>query len=87
MMAAPPSLTKNAQGELDRYLRRVRAVLRAHPSVDADEVERDIRGHIDAELAASSAPVTEVRLRAVLDQLGSRASGSLPRICRSGGRR
>jgi hypothetical protein len=39
--------------------------------VDADDVERDIRGHIDAELAASPAPVTEVRLRAVLNQLGS----------------
>lgn len=71
MMAAPLSMTENAQSELDRYLRRVRAVLRAHPSVDADEVERDIRGHIDAELAASPAPVTEVRLRAVLDRLGS----------------
>jgi HAAS domain-containing protein len=71
MRAAPLSLTENAQSELDRYLRRVRAVLRAHPSVDADDIERDIRGHIDAELAASPAPVTEVRLRAVLDRLGS----------------
>jgi hypothetical protein len=39
--------------------------------VDADEVERDIRAHIDAELAASPTPVTQIRLRAVLDQLGS----------------
>jgi hypothetical protein len=71
VMAAPLSLTENAQSELDRYLRRVRSVLRAHPAVDGDEIERDIRGHIDAELAASPAPITEVRLRAVLDRLGS----------------
>jgi hypothetical protein len=71
VMAAPLSLTQNAQSELDRYLRRVRSALRAHPSVDVDEIERDIRGHIDAELAAAPAPVTEVHLRAVLDRLGS----------------
>lgn len=64
-------LTQDAHGELDRYLHRVKAVLQAHPSVDADEVERDIRGHIEAELAGAPAPVTEIRLRAVLDRLGS----------------
>jgi hypothetical protein len=70
-MVAPLSLTEKAHSELDRYLRRVRSALRAHPSVDADEIERDIRGHIDAELAASAEPVTELHLRAVLDRLGS----------------
>jgi hypothetical protein len=71
MTAASHSLTRNAQSELDRYLRRVRAALRGHSSVDADEVERDIRGHIDAALAESPPPVSEIHLRAVLDQLGS----------------
>jgi hypothetical protein len=72
MMAVPLlTLTQDAQSELDRYLRRVKAALRAHPSVDADEVERDIRGHIDAELAESPTPITETRLRTVLDRLGS----------------
>ncbi|HYN10095.1 MAG TPA: hypothetical protein VES67_22105 [Vicinamibacterales bacterium] len=71
-MATPPlTLMSDAQRELDRYLRRVNAALRAHPSVDAEEVERDIRGHIAAELADSPALVTEARLRDVLNRLGS----------------
>jgi hypothetical protein len=37
----------------------------------ADEVERDIRGHIEAELAESPTPITDARLRSVLDRLGS----------------
>jgi hypothetical protein len=72
MMAAPlAALTQDARSELNRYLRRVKAALRAYPSADADEVERDIRGHIEAELADSPAPITEDRLRGVLDRLGS----------------
>jgi hypothetical protein len=50
---------------------RVKSALQAHPSVDADEVERDIRGHIEAELAESPTPITDARLRSVLDRLGS----------------
>lgn len=71
MTAESLPLTQDAQSELDRYLRRVRAALRGHSSVDADEVERDVRGHIHAALAESSVPVTEIHLRAVLDRLGS----------------
>jgi hypothetical protein len=72
MMATPPlTLTQVAQSDLDRYLRRVRAALRAHPSIDVEEVERDIRSHIEAALSESPAPVSEARLRAVLDRLGS----------------
>jgi HAAS domain-containing protein len=73
MMVTPPlmTLTQEAQSELDRYLRRVKVALRTHPSVDADEVERDVRGHIEAELAESPKPITEDRLRRVLDRLGS----------------
>jgi hypothetical protein len=64
------SLPRDAQGELDRYLIRVKTALHAYPSVDADEVERDIRGHIEAELSESTEPVTLLRLRAVLERLG-----------------
>ena len=72
MTSAPVfTLTQEAQGELDRYLRRVKAALRAYPAVDAQEVERDIRGHIEAELAESATPITESRLRSVLDRLGT----------------
>ena len=41
MMTALPTFTQDAQNALDRYLGRVKAALRPHPSVDADEVERD----------------------------------------------
>ena len=71
MMTALPSLTQDAQGDLERYLGRVKSALRPHPSVDADDVEREIRGHIEAELEGASAPVTAERLRSVLDRLGS----------------
>jgi hypothetical protein len=68
MMAA---LTNDAQGHLDRYLRQVRVALIGQSSVDASEVERDIRGHIDAELAGQPEPVDAGYLRGVLDRLGA----------------
>lgn len=71
MMAAQPTFTENARSDLNRYLRRVRHALRPHPSVDADEVELEIKGHIEAELAGEPAPVTAERLHGVLDRLGS----------------
>jgi hypothetical protein len=71
MAALPLMLTPDAQRELDRYLRRVNLALRGHSSVDAEDVERDVRGHIASELAASSRPVDEARLRDVLERLGS----------------
>ncbi|MXW28072.1 MAG: hypothetical protein F4Z80_04215 [Chloroflexi bacterium] len=71
MMAAQPTFTENARSDLKRYLRRVRHALRPHPSVDADEVELEIKGHIEAELAGEPEPVTAERLHGVLDRLGS----------------
>ena len=71
MMTALPSLTQDAQNDLKRYLGRVKSALRPHPSVDADDVEHEIRGHIEAELEGAATPVTAERLRSVLDRLGS----------------
>jgi len=68
MMAA---LTNEAQGQLERYLRQVRSALSGHSSVDALEVERDIRGHIDAELAGKPEPVDSRILSGVLERLGA----------------
>ena len=71
MMTALPTLTHDAQSDLDRYLTHVKQALRPHPTVDADEVEHDIRGHIEAELSDAPAPVTAERLGSVLERLGS----------------
>jgi len=68
MMAA---LTNEAQGQLERYLRQVRAALSGHSSIDAFEIERDIRGHIDAELAGEPEPVDVGILARVLERLGA----------------
>jgi hypothetical protein len=63
-------LTQDAQSQLARYLRQMRAALRGHPSVDPDDIERDVLGHIDAELAGQHEPIVEPDLRRVLDRLG-----------------
>lgn len=64
------TLTHDAQSQLARYLRQMRAALRGHPSVDPDDIERDVLGHIDAELGRPE-PIDEGDLRRVLDQLGA----------------
>jgi hypothetical protein len=65
------ALTRDAQGYLDRYMRQVKATLQGHPSVDATDVERDVLGHIEAELVGAQEPVSAANLRAILDRLGS----------------
>lgn len=64
-------LTPDAQAYLERYLRKVRAALRGHPSVDTEDVERDVIGHVSAELGSGTEPVTVARLEGVLERLGS----------------
>jgi len=64
-------LTQDAQSQLARYLRQMRVALRGHPSVDPDDIERDVLGHIDAELAGHHEPIVESDLRRVLDRLGA----------------
>lgn len=65
------ALSDDARNHLERYLRQVKAALRGHPSLDAAEVERDVRSHIDAELAGQPEPVDAGSLREVLDRLGT----------------
>jgi hypothetical protein len=64
-------LSQEAQSHLERYLRQIKTALRGHPSIDADEVERDVLGHIDAELSGQREPIAANRLLQVLDRLGT----------------
>jgi hypothetical protein len=64
-------LTQDAQSQLARYLRQMRAALRGHPSVDPDDIERDVLVHIEAELAGFHEPIVESDLRRVLERLGA----------------
>lgn len=65
------TLSQEAQGHLERYLRQIRTALRENPSVDADEVERDVLGHIDTELSGQPEPIGATRLLHILDRLGA----------------
>jgi hypothetical protein len=65
------SLTEDARGDLEYYMRQVRAALRGHRSVDPVEVERDVREHVDAELSELPEPIDARSLRFVLERLGA----------------
>jgi hypothetical protein len=65
------ALSPEAQSHLERYLRQMKTALRGHPSIDADEVERDVLGHIDTELSGQPEPIGASRLLHVLDRLGA----------------
>jgi hypothetical protein len=64
-------LSQDAQLLRDRYLRQVRTSLRGHTSVDVDDVERDVQGHIDAALEGKPEPIDVGSLREILDRLGA----------------
>jgi len=64
------ALSPDAKGHLDHYLEQIRMALSGQESIDADEIERDVLSHIDAELSGESEPVPAHRLLAVLDRLG-----------------
>ncbi len=63
-------LAPEAQDAVTTYLERVRLSLRG-TSVDADEVERDVREHIEVALDGRSTPVSAADLGDVLERLGS----------------
>jgi len=65
------SLTDNAQNRLDKYISEVRTFLQTCTNIDADEVQRDISEHIEAELMGLSEPVSLKDLEVVLDRLGN----------------
>lgn len=68
--AAMTTFTPEAEARLEHYLIDVRAALANAPDVNPDEIEADIRTHIDVEFRASTRPVTAVELEAVLVRLG-----------------
>jgi len=59
-----------AEARLAEYLGQVRAALAGSEDVNPDEIEADIREHVENELHAAPSPVGVARLEAVLDQLG-----------------
>jgi hypothetical protein len=65
------TLSPEAQNHLERYVAQIKTALRGHPSVDPAEVERDVLGHIETELAGQATPVDAGQLLDVLDRLGS----------------
>ena len=65
------NLTDNAKKHLDNYLQQVRTCLKDCPTVDADEVEQNIKEHIESELQDSSEPVSLDALDDILKRLGS----------------
>ncbi len=65
------NLTDNAKKHLDNYLQQVRTCLKDCLTVDADEVEQNIKEHIENELQSSTEPVSFDTLDDVLKRLGS----------------
>jgi hypothetical protein len=65
------ALSPEAQSHLERYLRQIKTALRGQPSIDPDEVERDVVGHIDTELSGQPEPIAVSSLLDVLDRLGA----------------
>ncbi len=65
------NLTDNARTHLNNYLQQARTCLKDCSSIDADEVEQNIKEHIEGELQDSSEPISYDALDAVLKKLGS----------------
>jgi hypothetical protein len=63
-------LSPEAAARLDDYLRQVRTALAGAADVNPDEIEADIREHVENELRAAPRPVSLPALEAVLTRLG-----------------
>lgn len=68
--AAMTAFTPAAEARLIDYLAQVRQALYANPDVSPDEVEADVREHIDTEFVGLNRPVTLGELDVVLNRLG-----------------
>ncbi len=62
--------TPEAEARLEEYLRQVRAAVARDPEVSPDEIEADLREHIDTEFRTAVRPVTLTEMDAVLVRLG-----------------
>jgi hypothetical protein len=63
-------LSPPAAARFDDYLSQVRAALARVPDVNPDEIEADIREHVEHELLGAARPVPLAALAAVLARLG-----------------
>ena len=72
MTGAPTmtAFTPTAEVRLNGYLTQVRQALYANPDVSPDDVEADVREHIDTEFTGLNRPVTLGELDVVLARLG-----------------
>jgi hypothetical protein len=65
------NLTDNAKRHLDSYLQQVRTCLKDCSTVDVNEVEQNIKEHIENEFQGVTKPVSFDDLEAILKKLGS----------------
>ncbi|QJW96530.1 hypothetical protein [Frigoriglobus tundricola] len=63
-------LSPDAADRFDDYLRQTRAALARSPDVNPDDIEADIREHVERELLGAPRPVPLAALDAVLARLG-----------------
>ena len=64
-------MTPEAQQKLDAYLHRMRNELSGSKSVTAEEVEQNVREHIEFALEGGNGPIDSARIGVVLDRLGA----------------
>ena len=76
---ADTGLAPEAASRLDEYLRQVREALAGAADVNPDEIDADIREHVENELRAAPRPVPLAALEVVLTKLGPPAQwGAAP---------
>ncbi|HVK19383.1 MAG TPA: hypothetical protein VM533_20785 [Fimbriiglobus sp.] len=64
------AFTPEAEARLEEYLRQVRAAVARDPEVSPDEIEADLREHVETEFHTAIRPVTLTEMEAVLVRLG-----------------
>jgi hypothetical protein len=64
------NLTFEAQECLNEYLADVRSAVAGHASVSPDEIEQDVRDHVQAAMEGVSEPITAAQIQEVLERLG-----------------